>query len=249
VHTGAFYYEYLPVFIAYAILGFAGIISVGRILLINLKPLKMIRRRILATICVGICAFIVSMISGIFRANLGTETDVLYILNRFIYLFLWLVMRALLLSIPSYSEFDWKNGILELYVIHGNSGLLIYSYSFRKEQQNNEKKEQVDSDLVGGGIIGIRSMLEEIARDKGKLKHIEIGKHHLIFSSAKAISCFLLCEHNHGVYYSILENLVAIIEQKYPRLIQFNGNLEDIDIRPLIEKIVEIPMQPNPKKN
>lgn len=241
--VNGFYYEFLPVFIAYAILGISGFISVAKILLINLKPLKKVRQIIIASLGIGMIIFILSMISGIYRANIGSETDILYIWNRFLYIFCWLIMRYFLLSIPSYSEFEWKNGVLELYVMHGSSGLLLYSQSYRKDFDLKELENQVESDLISGGIVGIRTMLEEIARDKGSLKHIEIGKRHLIFSSSKAITCFLLCNHNHGVYYSILQNLGELIEQSYPQLIQFNGNLDGINIKALVEKSIDIPIQ------
>ncbi len=157
-------------------------------------------------------------------------------------LFFWLLSGYTLLSIPSYSEIEWQSGLLELHIIHTDTGISLFSYdfsSFRKDL-TGKKEERPSTDLITGGITGMKSLLGEIAGDKGKLKNIEIGTRKLLFNSGKHITCLLLCDNNLGVYHSILLSLVEAVEKRNKRLENFTGILDDLVFEPIVQELFEV---------
>ncbi|MHA1821487.1 MAG: hypothetical protein ACTSU2_07050 [Promethearchaeota archaeon] len=242
---------YLPIFIGDAIFGLTGFLGIILILFYKLKPLKDIKNKILLALIWGIIALIASSIGGIFRKPPPQNDNWLYLVARLVNLFSWLMFRHYMLSVPSYSEIEWRDGLIELHVIQAEMGLSLYYYKFNTYKDlkgdlevtmkiKEEDMPRPNSDLIGGGVVGIKGLLGEIAGEKGKLEHIKIGEKSLVFKSGKAIMCLLLCKKNLGVYHALLSDLVKEIEETYPDLINFNGNLENIKIEPIVKKIFEL---------
>ncbi len=73
-----------------------------------------------------------------------------------------------------HKEKEWFEALNHLYIIH-KSGILIYDYNF------SVVKNEVESDLISGGIIGLLSVLKEIVQGKEKLRVIDHGDNKLLF--------------------------------------------------------------------
>ncbi len=233
---------FLPTLIIYGILGLVGFVSLVQILFVRLNPQKAIRKKILMTLLSVISAFIFSEIGSVFRTGPGTNENYLYVVMRGMTLFFWILAGYILMSIPSYSEIEWQSGLLELHIIHTDTGISLFSYDFSRFRKDltGKKEERPSTDLITGGITGMKSLLGEIAGDKGKLKNIEIGTRKLLFNSGKHITCLLLCENNLGVYHSILLSLVEAVEKRNKRLENFTGILDDLVFEPIVQELFEV---------
>jgi len=66
-----------------------------------------------------------------------------------------------LVSLPPFSEFDWKEKLENVFIIN-KGGICLYSQSYLDNQ-----KETVDENLVSGAISSVNLMLEELTSTKG----------------------------------------------------------------------------------
>lgn len=225
----------------FVIVSFLGVIL---ILFIRLSPEKAIKRKIFFGFFAG---FIVLVGSGAVIEILGRNgQNLLYITGTLIEISGWVVFRQFLLSIPSYSELDWKDGLIELNVIMAESGLSLYSRKFHKLPPGALKgdlevttvipeAQRPDSDLTGGAMIGIQGLLSEIAGTRGKLKNVQIGEKNLVFNQGEVLLVLLLTDGNLGVYHSILYKLVRAIEEANPNLKNFSGDTSSFSIEPVVD--------------
>ncbi|MHA1731871.1 MAG: MFS transporter [Promethearchaeota archaeon] len=96
-------------------------------------------------------------------------------------------------------EAMWPESLYHLYVIH-ESGIVVFEHSFREE-------DLVESDLVGGGIVGTLSMLKEISRGKKHLRTIDHGDKKFMFRYS---------EDGHVIFVlTIAEDLVILRNKLY----------------------------------
>ena len=231
----------IPIILGFFVFGwisFLGILTVFS----KLRPQKEIRRKIIYGILWAILAGIGSVIGGYGRM----AWNYWFIIGTIVEIFGWYLLRTSFLSIPSYSELEWRSGLAELHVILAEVGLSLYNRTFRKINPADLKGEmkveltisesdRPNTDLIGGGMIGIKSMLGEIAGTKGKLQNIQIGDKYLLFNQGKDVLVLLLANKNLGVYHGILSNIVNEIEATHPNLGQFAGNVEKLKIAPIID--------------
>jgi hypothetical protein len=235
---------FIPVFIAYAVFGLIGFAGFVNILFIKLSPQKEIKRKILLGLLFGVVALSGSLIGAMGRSDFSD----LFIYGTIIEIVGWLFLRTFFLSIPSYNELEWKLGIIEMHVIMAETGISLYYRSFHKinpEQLKGnlevtmtlpESEARPNTDLIGGGMIGIKGMLSEIAGTKGKLRNIQIGEKHLLFNQGNVVLVLLLADNNLGVYHSILYKMVHEIEIAHPTLENFNGDTRQLKISPIVDK-------------
>ncbi len=229
----------------FAIIDFFGLVY---ILVVKLAPQKEVRNKVL----LGIMGIIIAGIGGALEISLRGPDNWIYAIGVLIELFGFMTMRHFFLSIPSYDEFAWKSGMIELHVIIAETGISLYFKSFAELKTGAldgdlkatvtipESERRPNSDLVAGGLVGIKGMLSEISGehgDKGKLENIEIGSKSLVFKQGDVALCLLLAEENLGVYHTLLEELVQRIEENHPNLDNFTGNLKEISIAPLVTEI------------
>ncbi len=167
----------------------------------------------------------------------------MYIGGTIIELLGWIGTRYFFLKIPSYSEIEWKSGLIELHVIVLESGISIYYQYFEKQTiqckdpaEFSDPYQRIDSHLIAGGLVGIKAMLDEIAQTRGSLETIQIGNKFLIFKQGKKIMTFLLADKNLGVYHSILLDLTKEIEAANPTLANFKGDIKNLSISPIIDR-------------
>ena len=235
----------LPIIILIGIYGIIDFFGIVFILVVKLAPQREVRNQVL----LGIMGIVIAGIGGALEVSQRDPNNWWYVIGVLIELVGFIVMRYFFLSIPSYDEFAWKNGMIELHVIIAETGISLYYKSFA-ELKNGALKGDIkatvtieqpesrpNSDLVAGGLVGIKAMLSEISGDRGKLENIEIGSKSLIFKQGNVALCLLLAEENLGVYHILLEDLVQQIEENHPNLENFTGNLKEIHIAPLVTEI------------
>ncbi|MHA1254459.1 MAG: sensor histidine kinase [Promethearchaeota archaeon] len=108
---------------------------------------------------------------------------------------------------------NWSDLLIHLYIIY-KSGLLIYDHSFIG-------KENQDSSLISGGIIGTLIMLKEIMRGETHIRTIDHGDRKLMFETNKTedIIFVLLVKENLIVFKRRLDALIERFDDDYKELI------------------------------
>ena len=234
----------LPIAIIIGIFALIDFFGIVYILVVKLAPQKKVRNQVL----LGIMGIVIAGIGGILELTKNDPQNWWWVIGVLIELVGFMVMRHFFLSIPSYDEFAWKSGMIEMHVIIAETGISLFYKSFAELKNgalNGDVKatvtipesERPNSDLVAGGLVGIKAMLSEISQDKGKLENIEIGSKSLVFKQGDVALCLLLAEENLGVYHTLLEDLVERIELNHPDLDNFNGDTRKIHIAPLVTEI------------
>ena len=107
----------------------------------------------------------------------------------------------------------WSDLLIHLYIIY-KSGLLIYDHSFIG-------KENQDSTLISGGIIGMMIMLKEIIHGETQIRTIDHGDRKLMFETNKTedIIFALLVKENLIVFKRRLDALIEHFDDVYKELI------------------------------
>ncbi|MBD3197858.1 MAG: hypothetical protein GF317_22595 [Candidatus Lokiarchaeota archaeon] len=166
---------------------------------------------------------IISVIIGfliktyILRANLNNFTISLFsngIVNLTAIISMFILVNIKETITPK--EQNWVSNLIHLYIIH-KSGLLLYEYSFKEENIPN-------SDLVGGGFIGLIALLEEITQESQKLRIIDHGGKKILFGYSK---------NKNLVFALILNEELRIIRNKLYYFIQeisekYSDAIEDL---------------------
>lgn len=242
-----YYYIVYCAMILYGLVAFMGMVT---IFFYRLRPQKDIRDKIRTSLLFGIFALIGALIRSIGRWN----HNILFFIGMCMEILGWLFIRWKFLSIPSYSELEWRSGIIEGHVIYAESGIMLYSQIIGTQKPCNDQSQdkppvvsvtlesnsiRPETDLIGGGMIGIKSMLQEITGAKGKLQHIQIGERHLCFYQGQHVLVVILTENNLGVYYTLLQQAVDKIEKLNPQLKDFNGDLNSLQIAPVMKSIFQ----------
>lgn len=227
------------------IFGLADFVGIIFIMIVKLAPQKEVRKKILY----GIVGIVIAGIGGFFEVSQREHGSWLYVFGVLIELIGFLVMRFFFLSIPSYDEFAWKSGMIELHIIIAETGISLHHRSFSEYTSKDlkgditvtatipESEIRPNSDLVAGGLVGIKGMLAEISGDKGKLEHISIGTKSLVFKQGRVALCLLLANENLGVYHSMLDDLVRLVEDHHPDLENFSGDTRTLHIEPLVNQV------------
>ncbi|MHA1719192.1 MAG: hypothetical protein ACTSWX_06130 [Promethearchaeota archaeon] len=120
----------------------------------------------------------------------------------------------------TYEEQNWPDKLHHLYVIH-NSGLLLYEYKFKEEE------EILPSDLISGGFIGIITILKEIS--KKKLRAIDHGDKILLFQwdSKEEVAFVLVIEKELVVIRQKFSQFVMAFEKRFSKSLQ---NFAGVDV-------------------
>jgi hypothetical protein len=236
---------FIPVYISFAVLG---IIDFLGFILIFFKRLRS-QKEITTKIRNGFICLIGTAIGAVIAIFGRDPPNILYVVGTIIEILAWLGVRYFFLEIPSYGEFEWRDGLCELYIIVENSGTTIYTKYFKAKAKSTDNQEVnlPDSELVGGGMIGIQAILEQIAKTSGLLENVSIGNKNLYFVHGEFMLCVLITDKKLGVYSGILNSLVRDIELNNPSLSNFGGEISRY--KKSIEKsIVEIIETPKKKK-
>jgi hypothetical protein len=238
---------YIPAFVVFAFFAIFGMIGFVVVLFVKLSPQKEIKKRLL----LGMLAGAVALVGEAVQVMGRSPPTMLYVYGTLMEIAGFLIMRYFFLSVPSYGELEWKNGMVEMHVIMAETGLSLYYHVFEKINPASlkgdveikmtiEESARPDTDLIGGGMIGISTMLKEIAGTKGKLESIKIGEKQLVFKTGEHLMVLLLADKYLGVYDSILLELVRELEAANPGLASFTGDTSKLTIKPIVEKTFNI---------
>ncbi|MHA1821936.1 MAG: hypothetical protein ACTSU2_16290 [Promethearchaeota archaeon] len=204
------YLEQKGISITYQYIGLSLALVVSLIIIIPLsvgelvEPLHYGR-----SIAVGVLISILGISIGIFvqskLENIINQWQLINLLALFTMYILIYIHESI-----SHIELEWPDSLYHLYIIH-ESGMLLYDYSFRQED------DLVVSDLVSGGIIGLVTMLKEIVKGKDKLRAIDHGDKKIMFmwSSDEKIIFVLITKYELVVLRNKLRNFVNEFEEIY----------------------------------
>ena len=230
-----------------AIFALYGLVGIFLIFMKQMNPQAQIKKQMqmgLSAIFVALAGEVMQLID----TSMDGEYGSLYAWGLVVEIAGWLIIRHYFMGIPSYGEFEWKSGMREIHVIMAETGISLHFKAFSHVKKSElsgdvsvtvtipEDERRPNTDLVAGGLIGIKGMLTEISGDKGKLDNIQIGEKALVFKQGETIMCLLLCDKNLGVYHSILQELVEDIEEKHPELKNFNGDTRTLKIKECVDK-------------
>jgi len=138
--------------------------------------------------------------------------------------------------LPSFSEIEWHNKMLQLFVITNTHGICCFHFAFKESQD-----EKVDSDLISSGVTGIIAFIKEITSSKMHLKELDHEDIQILFEYGKYTITALLAEEPLKVYQEKLKKFVEKFEERFLTLLSdwtgsMNGFRVAID---LVESIFE----------
>jgi hypothetical protein len=235
---------FVPLIISYIVFSLTGFFGITHIIFKRLRPQKNESRLIILGLSWAVIALIGALIQGITRSN--PDTQKIYLVGIIIEIAGWGFVRHFLLDTPNYSEFEWRSSLISLYVVTP-TGLTLYHHVFKEvEPEVVEKKpgEEDDfpgppnSDLIACGIVGIKSLLEEITHQTGSLlKSLQIGTRNIIGGQAPGVITFIISEMDLGVFHTLMRELAQKISEKNPQIADFNGDVNSIKIKPFVEQM------------
>ncbi|NVM04024.1 MAG: hypothetical protein HWN67_16960 [Candidatus Helarchaeota archaeon] len=132
------------------------------------------------------------------------------------------------------SELNWPKRIHQIYFIMSN-GTCIYSKSFREV-------DEVEPQLVAGGLTGITAFLQELTLDKTKVRIVEQEEATILFEHGKYVSVALITDENLITLQNKLKELIQIVEEFFEDEFKtYSGDMEVFSkIDKFVQKIFEI---------
>jgi hypothetical protein len=126
-------------------------------------------------------------------------------------------------GLPSLDEAKWMDNLLNshLYVIH-KSGTCCYEYTF----SGVEKYDELDSQIITGGLTGITQILSNMIKSNEKLEVVEVEDKQLLFTYGKYITLVLIVNERLKIIQSKLKDFLNYVEDI------FASNLESWDSNP-----------------
>ncbi|MFX0133064.1 MAG: hypothetical protein ACFFDN_05400 [Candidatus Hodarchaeota archaeon] len=116
------------------------------------------------------------------------------------------------------SELNWQKRIHSIYIFMPN-GTCIYDHPFKSE-------EEVEPQLISGGLTGISMLIQEVTKNKTKVKIVEQEEMTILLEHGKYLSVALITEENLMTLRNKLEKLVKEVEEFYEEdLENYSGNI------------------------
>ncbi|NVM00691.1 MAG: hypothetical protein HWN67_00025 [Candidatus Helarchaeota archaeon] len=131
------------------------------------------------------------------------------------------------------SELNWRQRIIHIYFFLPQ-GICLYDHSFKRE-------EDIEPQLVAGGLSGISAIIQEVTKDKTNIKKIEQEEMTLLLEHGKYLSVALLTEENLVTLQKKLGTLIQDVEDFYQEELEtYSGNLTVFSkIGKFVQKIFE----------
>jgi hypothetical protein len=121
---------------------------------------------------------------------------------------------------PALGELDWRQQVVELYIIQ-QGGLLVYHFEF-------ERTGELDQVLTAAGISGVQSLFQEITQSEMGLNVVSVGKFEILFSHSSSFTSVLITKAPYNVLVDKIEEFTNTFELMFGTIIQnFEGNLEE----------------------
>ena len=137
------------------------------------------------------------------------------------------------ISSPALGELDWKQQLVELFIIQ-QGGLLVYHYEF-------ERTSELDQVLTAAGISGVQSLFQEITQSDMGLNVVSVGKYEILFSHSVSFTSVLITKAPYNVLIDKIEEFTNTFEIMFGTIIQnFEGNLKEFSsAKELVETIFQ----------
>jgi hypothetical protein len=147
----------------------------------------------------------------------GVDPLLFEISGRVIKLISFLVFFAVIQQLPIFLEVNWRENLVQIIIIHKNSGLSIFHQNFTEKDNQEEASETQDGDdmLVAGGFIGITTMLKEISQSSETMKLFDHGDVKLLCEYGENLLIILYAKEPMHIYWDKLARLRASIEKLF----------------------------------
>ena len=150
-----------------------------------------------------------------------------------------IVISAVLFRLPIFFEVNWKNNLIQIFIIKSGAGISFFSMNFRDPSNEGELGSDIDEELVGGGMVGITTMLKEISKSTEELKTIDHGDQKILLEHSKFFFIALLVKSEMHIFNDKLRQLKAIIEKYYNNILEnWDGSLDYFE--PLGNIVIDI---------
>jgi hypothetical protein len=154
--------------------------------------------------------------TDIMRAVLGLEFRLIGAVLQLISL---VFLYVFIISLPSFSEYDWKEKINEVLIMH-KSGLLIYRKVFHSEAELSR------GPIVSGSLTTLKLLIEEVTKEKGTSIIEKEGKT-VIIQPREFITGVLITDEKLISLKFLLNKLIERIETIYSKVLPtWNGDLK-----------------------
>ncbi|NVM03863.1 MAG: hypothetical protein HWN67_16145 [Candidatus Helarchaeota archaeon] len=128
------------------------------------------------------------------------------------------------------SELNWRKRIHYIYLILPN-GTCIFDHSFKVEKD-------IEPHLVAGGLTGISMLIQEVTKDKTKIKIVEQEEMTILLEHGKYLSVALITEENLMTLRNKLAKLIQEVENFYQEELEaYSG---DISVFPKISRFIQM---------
>ncbi len=203
-----------------SLVGFVGFLLILR----KLTPYKHEVSLIFKGLAFGIIGLGTWLVGGYYK---GTPEKIWAIPCTIVTVICVILVHRYLCDIPSYSELDWKKGIIAIYVFDA-AGMALFNHDFKQAESDlvregikkvyNVPKDKPVAQLVTGGMIGIQTLLSEITQDRGPLG-----------------ITMVIVDQDLIVYHSIMRDLAWDIEEEHPNIA--NRKLDEMPVLgPIIKR-------------
>ncbi len=136
-------------------------------------------------------------------------------------------LALVLFKIPIFLELDWRENLIQIFIIHKYNSVLIFHTKFHKSDSDPGAKVELNEDLVAGGMIGISTMLKEISRSSQDLKIIDHGDQQIMLEHSQHIFIALNVKKPMKIYWEKIKQLSTTIEQFYFHILEkWDGSLD-----------------------
>ncbi|MFX1450973.1 MAG: hypothetical protein ACFFCM_09025 [Promethearchaeota archaeon] len=133
-------------------------------------------------------------------------------------------------DLQSEAESNWYKRIQDIYIFMPKSGTCVYDHSFKS-------KEDIEPQLVSGGLAGISMLIQELTKSKTRVKIVEQEEMTILLEHGKYLSAALITEENLITLRNKLSELIQEIEDFYEEELETYAG--DISIFPKIDKFVQ----------
>ena len=116
------------------------------------------------------------------------------------------------------SEINWHKRIHHIYLFMPN-GTCIYDHPFKPE-------EEIEPQLVAGGLTGISGLIQEITKNKTKIKIVEQEEMTILLEYGNYLNIALMTEENLITLRNKLKKLIEEVEDFYQEELEtYSGNI------------------------
>lgn len=169
---------------------------------------------------------------------LGRSDFSYYNLGEYVYTFSAALMvvgliifgYALIMS-PALDELDWRQQLVELYIIQ-EGGLLMFHHQF-------ERNLDIDQALTAAGISGVQSLFQEITSSEQGLNVVSVGAYDILFAHGSSFTTVLMARETYQVLLHKVQDFTEKFDLIFSNIIQkFEGSLKEFSsVKELVDSV------------